>query len=33
MVGYTWDATLATGLTSGTFYSFIAVTSIAIPDK
>ncbi len=33
MVGYTRDTTLATGLTSGTYYPFIAVTSVAIPDK
>ena len=32
MVGDTRDTTLATGLTSGTNYPFIAVTSIAIPD-
>jgi len=32
MVGDTWDTTLATGLTSGTCYPFIAVTSVAIPD-
>ncbi len=32
MVGDTWDATL-TGLTGGTNYPYIAVTSIAIPDK
>ena len=32
MVGNTFDTTLATGLTSGTFYPFIAVTSVAIPD-
>ena len=31
IVGYTWDTTL-TGLTSGTNYPFIAVTSVAIPD-
>jgi hypothetical protein len=33
MVGDTWDTTLATGLTSGTSYPLIAVTSVAIPDK
>jgi hypothetical protein len=32
MVGSTKDTTLATGLTSGPYYPFIAVTSIAIPD-
>ena len=32
IVGGTYEATLATGLTSGTFYPFIAVTSVAIPD-
>jgi hypothetical protein len=32
MVGDTWDTTLATGLLSGTRYTFIAVTSVAIPD-
>ena len=30
MVGETWDGTL-TGLTSGTRYPYIAVTSVAIP--
>ena len=32
MVGSTRDTTLATGLTSGTYYPYIAVTSVAIPD-
>ena len=32
IVGDTWDVSLATGLTSGTFYPYIAVTSISIPD-
>jgi hypothetical protein len=32
MVGDTYDTTLATGLTSGTGYPLIAVTSVAIPD-
>jgi hypothetical protein len=32
IVGGTYEATLATGLTSGTCYPFIAVTSVAIPD-
>ncbi len=32
MVGNTRDTTLATGLTSGPCYPFIAVTSVAIPD-
>ena len=32
MVGGTYDNTLATGLTSGTYYPFIAVTSVANPD-
>jgi hypothetical protein len=32
MVGGTFDATLATGLTFGPLYSYIAVTSVAIPD-
>jgi len=32
MVGSTADTTLVTGLTSGTYYPFIAVTSVAIPD-
>jgi hypothetical protein len=31
MVGNTFDTTLATGLTSGS-YPFIAVTSVSIPD-
>jgi hypothetical protein len=33
MVGHTFDLTLATWLTSGTYYPLIAVTSVAIPDK
>ena len=32
MVGDTYDTTLATGLTSGTSYPFIAVTSVSIAD-
>ena len=32
MVGDLFDGSLATGLTSGTRYPFIAVTSVAIPD-
>jgi hypothetical protein len=32
MVGHTSDTNLATGLTSGENYPFIAVTSVAIPD-
>jgi hypothetical protein len=32
MVGNTWDTAL-TGLTSGTRYPYIALTSVAIPDK
>jgi hypothetical protein len=32
MVGDTYDTTLSTGLTSGPYYPFIAVTSVAIPD-
>ena len=31
LVGYTFDTTL-TGLSSGPYYPFIAVTSVAIPD-
>ena len=31
MVGNTYDTTL-TGLSSGPYYPFIAVTSVAIPD-
>ncbi len=33
MVGATLDTSLATGLTSGTRYPLIAVSSVAIPDK
>jgi len=32
MVGNTRVTTLASGLSSGTYYPFIAVTSVAIPD-
>ncbi len=33
MIGDTYDVTLATGLTGGARYPFIAVTSVGIPDK